>query len=654
MRFKKYLLFIILQFFLCNVVFAQKISTLDSLKITTLIDSSKECYARFNLTEANSYVRKAKAIAKEKGCNRLFVQALFLQGNITDASGDFDYAIILFKQALDYAIKLNNAKNLASIYGAIGLTNSKRANYAEALDYFFKALKMHEQQKDELQIANTLANMSVVFWGQEQYDKALEYLKKSTDIRIKHNDKSGIAYNYGNEALFYSAKKEVEKAIKTYQKTIALCEELNDINCLCNAYNNLGIILEEKGDYITALEYQKKALAFRITMQDHNGMAASYTNIGEIYLNQNNLDEALKNAIEGMEYAEETSSWEDIKDGALLLAKCYETKKDFKSAMKYYKKSSDAKDSIFNSLNTEQITRAQMNYEFEKKQHAQMLQEQKTQNMLTKNKSERNLILLLLISSIIVIVLIYRNYKIESKSNKKLIEKNDLLLDLNRERDALTKIVAHNLKTPMGQVKGLAQLIEMTGPLNEEQKEVLGKMNKSVLYGNKLIENLLNVNKLEVPNWEVTFAKINLNKMLNAVIEHNKSNAQVKNINIEFSNKFNGEINTNEEFLSEIIDNLLSNAIKFTNGGRKVFLNCFDKPKHVFIEVRDEGPGFSIDDKVRLFVKYQKLSARPTGGERSTGLGLYIVKLLADKINVKVNLESTQYQGSLFTIAINK
>jgi len=651
---KKIFLLIIALLFMRNCCLCQNNLIGDSLKIISLIDSAKANIEIFNLEKANSFIRNAKAKSVQIRNNNLFYKSLFLHGIITENKGDYHGAINFYNDALKYYLTIKSEANIGELYGAIGLCYSKKGNYPEALDYFFKALKIQEKLKDDNQIATTYANISIVFWGQEQFDTALKYLKKSTVLRYKQNDKSGIAYNYGNEALFYSSKNENEKAISTYLKTISLCNDLNDINCLASAYNNLGELILEKGDAKTALIYQRKALEYRTKMQDHNGIGTSLVNIGKAFYSQNKLDSAKISALEGLEYAEETDSWEDLKDGAEILSKIHEVNGDSKNALYYFKIYSNAKDSLFNTLNTEQITLARMNYEFEQKQQKQLLEEQKTINQLSQNKAQRNLFFILLLSSLILVFIIYGSYKNSKKNNEKLISNNNKLTELNIEKDSLTKIVAHDLKTPMGQVKGLAQLMDMLGPLNNEQKEVIEKMNKSVNYGNKLIENLLNINKLEDANLIVELKLLSLDELLNAALNHLQTSAKIKNIIIEEKLNYKGNILTNKEYFIEIIENLLSNAIKFTNGGRKIQIISSEDEQFVMIQIKDEGPGFSIDDRERLFKKYQKLSARPTGGERSTGLGLYIVKLLADKINLKITLETIQYKGSTFILTIKK
>lgn len=105
--------------------------------------------------------------------------------------------------------------------------------------------------------------------------------------------------------------------------------------------------------------------------------------------------------------------------------------------------------------------------------------------------------------------------------------------------------------------------------------------------------------------------------------------------------------------LAQVIDNLVTNAVKFSPPGRSVTLgaNGGPSPWTHFI-VRDEGPGFTEQDREKIFLRYCRLSARPTGGEPSTGLGLSIVKRLVDGMNGQIRLESEAGKGACFTVLL--
>jgi two-component system sensor histidine kinase/response regulator len=106
--------------------------------------------------------------------------------------------------------------------------------------------------------------------------------------------------------------------------------------------------------------------------------------------------------------------------------------------------------------------------------------------------------------------------------------------------------------------------------------------------------------------------------------------------------------------LSQIFSNLLSNAVKFSPSGKKIFVSVASNGQYVECHIRDEGPGFTDADKARMFRRYGRLSARPTGGETSTGLGLSIVRKLVIAMNGELACQSSPGQGADFTIKLPK
>jgi signal transduction histidine kinase len=100
------------------------------------------------------------------------------------------------------------------------------------------------------------------------------------------------------------------------------------------------------------------------------------------------------------------------------------------------------------------------------------------------------------------------------------------------------------------------------------------------------------------------------------------------------------------------LDNLISNTIKFSPPDKQIFISIRPADKYAECVIRDEGPGFTDEDKNRMFRRYGRLSARPTGGEPSTGLGLSIVRKLVLAMNGEVLCESNLGQGAAFTIRL--
>jgi two-component system, sensor histidine kinase and response regulator len=107
------------------------------------------------------------------------------------------------------------------------------------------------------------------------------------------------------------------------------------------------------------------------------------------------------------------------------------------------------------------------------------------------------------------------------------------------------------------------------------------------------------------------------------------------------------------EAMDQVLDNLISNAIKFSSPGKTVRVSVkLGAAGEAILRVQDEGPGFSEEDKSRMFRRYCRLSARPTAGEPSTGLGLSIVNKLVHAMGGELSCASALGEGATFTIKL--
>ena len=102
----------------------------------------------------------------------------------------------------------------------------------------------------------------------------------------------------------------------------------------------------------------------------------------------------------------------------------------------------------------------------------------------------------------------------------------------------------------------------------------------------------------------------------------------------------------------QVLENLVSNAVKYSPPGKNIFVRLKRLPAAARCEVQDEGPGLSAEDQKKLFGKFARLSAKPTGGEHSTGLGLSIVKKMVEAMKGQVWCESEPGKGATFIVSL--
>jgi signal transduction histidine kinase len=239
-----------------------------------------------------------------------------------------------------------------------------------------------------------------------------------------------------------------------------------------------------------------------------------------------------------------------------------------------------------------------------------------------------------------------------TKMHEEVQRQKEELLVLNNEKNNLIGIVAHDLKSPLNQIKGLITLIKMTPQsLDEETLGYIGMIEQSAGRLSNMIAKILDVEAIESKSINLTIEKINLSDMVHIIHERFRQEAEQKNITLHNAIEKDVVAEVDRSYVDQVFQNLFSNAIKFSPPNKKIFINLGVRGEKTVFEIKDEGPGLTADDKKMLFGKYQKLSAKPTGNETSTGLGLSIVKKFVESMKGEIWCESEPGNGASFFVA---
>jgi len=267
--------------------------------------------------------------------------------------------------------------------------------------------------------------------------------------------------------------------------------------------------------------------------------------------------------------------------------------------------------------------------------------------------------IIVMVSVLIALFFLYRLVRLKARTNRSLSEKNEQiqaqileLNALNMEKNEMIGIVAHDLKNPLTSALSVSGLLSKE-KITEDQREYLVLLKKSLNRMNNLVSKILEIKVLESSSFKTNYSELDLRQVTEQVISALKIQSDNKQIHI-VSDLDEVHATLDRSLIVQIIDNLLSNAIKFSNHNTKVRVRLKDVDHTIRFEIDDEGPGILEEDKSKLFLRFQKLHARPTDGESSTGLGLSIVKKYVEAMEGKVWCESEAGKGSTFIVEFKK
>ncbi|MDD5006218.1 MAG: ATP-binding protein [Candidatus Omnitrophica bacterium] len=248
---------------------------------------------------------------------------------------------------------------------------------------------------------------------------------------------------------------------------------------------------------------------------------------------------------------------------------------------------------------------------------------------------------------------ITRRMQLERTEKEKVnIEKKiESLQEINKMKSEFVSIVSHELRTPLAIIKEGVRLIldNLAGPINEKQKDLLVKTEDNVERLKKIIEDLLDISRLESERFALRYSLVNLNSVISDTADFFIKLASQKGINIIYKiPKEQINVFIDVERIRQVVVNLINNAIKFTEQDGKITVDVRVLDTMVKVGVSDTGIGISQEDLPKLFNKFVQVSNKAGAEKKGVGLGLSICRELIKRHGGQIWVESHLGVGSEF------
>ena len=234
-----------------------------------------------------------------------------------------------------------------------------------------------------------------------------------------------------------------------------------------------------------------------------------------------------------------------------------------------------------------------------------------------------------------------------------LTRQNRVLAELVLLRNRLLGMAAHDLRNPLGVIRLAAEILgqETLGPLNPHQKKLLSEVQELADYMASMVNDTLDLSRIETGQLNLRLESTHLRPLVERNLAMNSHLADRKQI--QLSAEFDGEmgpIRADGGKIIQVLDNLVSNAIKYSDPGSAIRVSVRGHGDHVELRVADQGQGISAEQLGRLFEPFARGQTRPTGGERSSGLGLAIVQRIVEGHGGRIEVTSRPGEGSTFVV----
>lgn len=239
-------------------------------------------------------------------------------------------------------------------------------------------------------------------------------------------------------------------------------------------------------------------------------------------------------------------------------------------------------------------------------------------------------------------------------AQRELARRNAELMRLNEQKNHLLGVAAHDLRNPLGAIYSCSEyLLDELKNLNDDQLKMLRSIKASSEFMLALIEDILNLARMESGKMELRMEATDLGKLALRHVAINRLIAARKNIGIDLDLEADLPlIEADSRKIEQVLENLISNAIKFSPPNSAVRVALQRDGDQVRIEVSDQGAGIPKAEWGKLFQPFQRTSVRPTGGEKSSGLGLSIARKIVEAHAGKIWFESELGKGSKFYVSL--
>lgn len=605
--------------------FAQNQSIADSLleiynntsKIT--VDS-----ATLDLINNISYYHTTPEI-KEEFALKLIEQALkldnnywlfrgYLQyGNVFQLTGKLDLALDAYLKSTEYAELSGDQRSLAISYSSCGDIYSIAKDHRNSIHYYKKSINLLNQINDSVTLASVYYNIGTEFEYCVIPDSALLYFKKSQVIFTVLNHNVGLAYNKASIARIYGDKGEYDLARTHLIDAIKI-------------FNKLGIAQAE--------------VYFKLTL-------------AQIYLDQHQLNSALEISTSSLKIAEEKDLLPQMQHASNILSQIYKEMGDYENAYNYHFQYITYRDSINNEETIREMADLRTEYEVSQKQ-AEL-------DLVEKEKQIQKVIGFGLIGGLVLIsamaFVLYRSDKRERASNVILQKQRNKLEEINHAKDRFFSIISHDLRGPLGVLKGSASLIHQLSEAyeDEEIKDLAANMEQSTDKTLNLLNNLLDWALSQSGNYNLEPEDVALSDIILNTLSLYSHTASSKNIALSYTpGPAEASVFADKNSLATILRNLISNALKFTPEGGTVSISIECNETTNSILVNDTGIGIDSKKIKTLFGLKTKRSDWGTAGEKGLGIGLNLVQEFIKLNKGEISVESVVGEGSLFRVTLPK
>lgn len=614
------------------------------------------------------YANQAAQLALELDFKRGLASAYNNTGVGYYQQNNYDSSIVWYNRAIEVHKETGNYRGEAYALNNIGLIYWKQGELPTAVKFYMQALKIWEDNKNESETSSIYDNLGNIYNEQEEYDRAISYYNKAVEIQKKYNrsghERSMTLSNIGSA---YLGKENTTEALKYFLESLEFLDE-DEVESRGVSLSNIGLAYVDMNNFVKAEQYLVEAMKLQESIEDNDGMVHTLMGLSKTYQKTGRLKESLKYANRTLELVKQINDKPVLAEAWLLLSDISAETGDYKKAYQYFINYAAARDSIRNKENVYKIAHLQAGLETEKKQAELELLKKETEQQAFR----RNTIFVGLVALLIIAALVVSRQRLKIKQSQQLVEINEQLTrqskqleeqteklrEMDKVKSAFFANISHEFRTPLtlilNSITDRIETVKVSG--KEEELQQFELMHRNARRLLNLINQLLDLSKLDAKEMKLNPENIDLVKLLNVIHASFSSLASSREVNFTATvptQKIICRIDVDK--LEKISYNLLSNAFKFTPRGGTINYNAelLEAPagRKIKITVADTGPGIATDQLTHVFNRFYQ-GKQYYSDEQGTGIGLALTKELVEMQGGQISVESSEGNGARFIVTL--
>jgi len=623
----------------------------------------------FNSDSALYYANQSELIF-QKGDSKSLLPYLFKsKGKIYEIKMVTDRSLFYYNKAYEEFIKLENqheigecALNMANIY-------FEMANFSEAYFFYMQSLRAHERDGDQMGIAMMQNSLGKVAHEMNNLTEAEKHYQNAYEIYKEHGLSTDECNVLGNIGLIFYNKQAYDTALMYFQEVMdildpdSLASETQQY-ILSSTYEHTALTYSALGAHNMALDYLRKGIELAQQIEDQYILGSLYTSMGSLYGEMRNKESALYYLHRALRIAKDRGFRNLELEVYDELARMHAGMGNYASAYNWLLRYDTVYKAVFNEIQSEQMSSLRARYEQEIKDQEilQLQSESQVQKMLNK------VFIIFIVVIIGLVIIIAVNLRSKKRTNQMLAERNlqisnaiqqlseseNELQKLNKSKDRIFSVVAHDLRNPVAAVTGFSELLYDNFeqfPV-ETQKEYLLQVLQGTQRIQNLLENLLIWARAQMKAVKFEPEAIKVKTLVDECIKEMKANLDSKKVVCIAKIDRKCVVHADRAMIHTVVRNLIMNAIKFSFPGGKIRINSRMNANHCNLSISDDGIGIQPEIQEKLFNANEVVSTPGTTGESGSGLGLVICKEFLERNEGSICVESEPGNGASFIVSL--